>query len=202
MKDFYPRQIKSLSKVSQAQAEVKDKDSGDEVGEIPDIKALLTWYGKNCPRGETTIVHGDFKMDNMVRAVWLDCDVEINVAAQIFHPTKPEVIGVLDWELSTLVRYSLHSNGVAELERRDTPSPISPTFCNPSTSLRKLPHPAHTPVYATFPPPSSASLLPKSSFVSIVPKSVALTLFPAGLPPALSLSSACVLVRHLIDLVD
>jgi aminoglycoside phosphotransferase (APT) family kinase protein len=65
--DFYPRQIKSLSRVSAAQAEVKDKETGEPVGEIPDIKALLHWYGKNCPRGETTIVHGDFKMDNMVR---------------------------------------------------------------------------------------------------------------------------------------
>ncbi|GAA5891281.1 hypothetical protein JCM8208_002570 [Rhodotorula glutinis] len=96
---FYPRQIRSLSKVSQAQSDVKNSKTGEPVGPIPNLDFLLKWYGANLPGAnpnapqiqqggrslEARIVHGDFKIDNL-----------------IFHPTEPRVIGVIDWELSTL----------------------------------------------------------------------------------------------------
>ncbi|CAN5443189.1 phosphotransferase [soil metagenome] len=57
-----------------------------ETEKIEAMDALSDWLPKNIPVGdETTIVHGDFRMDNM-----------------IFHPTEPRVLAVLDWELSTL----------------------------------------------------------------------------------------------------
>ena len=68
-KDFYPRQIKSLGQVSAAQAKVSGKDddgSEQTVGKIPGQDYLLPWYSKNCPTGELTIVHGDYKLDNFV----------------------------------------------------------------------------------------------------------------------------------------
>lgn len=52
----------------------------------PDIDRLLAWLPRNIPADdETTIVHGDFRLGNLM-----------------FHPTEPKVIAVLDWELSTL----------------------------------------------------------------------------------------------------
>ncbi|GAA5879290.1 hypothetical protein JCM1840_004681 [Sporobolomyces johnsonii] len=90
---FYPRQIRSLSKVSQAQAAVVSTKTSKPVGPVPGIDFLLDWYARNLPgtnegsasKLEGRIIHGDFKVDNM-----------------LFHPTEPRVIGVLDWELSTL----------------------------------------------------------------------------------------------------
>lgn len=55
-------------------------------GKDPDMDRLIEWLPDNIPEGEeSTIVHGDFRCDNM-----------------IFHPTEPRVIAILDWELSTL----------------------------------------------------------------------------------------------------
>ena len=57
-----------------------------ETESIPAMDHLIEWLPKNIPAGEeTAIVHGDYRLDNV-----------------IFHPTEPKVLGVLDWELSTL----------------------------------------------------------------------------------------------------
>lgn len=50
------------------------------------MQKLMEWLPEHIPAGdETTLVHGDYRLDNLV-----------------FHPTEARVIGVLDWELSTL----------------------------------------------------------------------------------------------------
>ena len=61
---------------------LEDTDAGRD----PNMDLLIEWLPAHIPAGdETSIVHGDFRCDNM-----------------IFHPTEPRVIAVLDWELSTL----------------------------------------------------------------------------------------------------
>jgi aminoglycoside phosphotransferase (APT) family kinase protein len=57
-----------------------------EAGRDPNMDRLLSWLPNHIPSGDdTSIVHGDFRIDNM-----------------IFHPHEPRVLAVLDWELSTL----------------------------------------------------------------------------------------------------
>jgi aminoglycoside phosphotransferase (APT) family kinase protein len=57
-----------------------------EAGRDPYMDRLVEWLPAHIPPGdETSIVHGDYRCDNM-----------------IFHPTEPRVLAVLDWELSTL----------------------------------------------------------------------------------------------------
>ena len=54
--------------------------------EIKALDALIEWLPAHIPPGDqTTIVHGDYRLDNLV-----------------FHPTEPRALGLLDWELSTL----------------------------------------------------------------------------------------------------
>ena len=52
-----------------------------------EIDQLIAWLQENIPveEGSTVLVHGDFRLDNM-----------------IFHPSSPTVVALLDWELSTL----------------------------------------------------------------------------------------------------
>lgn len=57
-----------------------------EAGRDPNMDRLVEWLPANIPPGdETSIVHGDFRCDNL-----------------IFHPNEPRIVAVLDWELSTL----------------------------------------------------------------------------------------------------
>lgn len=75
--NYFERQIARWSKQY-----LEDADAGRD----PDMDRLVEWLPANIPTGdETSIVHGDFRCDNM-----------------IFHPTEPRVLAVLDWELSTL----------------------------------------------------------------------------------------------------
>lgn len=73
---YFARQIDRWSKQYRA----------SETGKIEAMDKLMDWLPRNIPPGdETSIVHGDFRLDNTV-----------------FHPTEPRMLAVLDWELSTL----------------------------------------------------------------------------------------------------
>ena len=74
--DYFQRQIARWTKQYRA----------SESETIESMNKLIEWLPEHIPSGEeVSIVHGDFRLDNL-----------------IFHPTEPRVVAVLDWELSTL----------------------------------------------------------------------------------------------------
>ena len=74
--NYFERQIARWSKQYRA----------SETENIVAMDKLIEWLPQHIPPGEeTSIVHGDYRMDNL-----------------IFHPTEPRVLAILDWELSTL----------------------------------------------------------------------------------------------------
>jgi len=57
-----------------------------KTSDVPEMDRLMEWLPGHIPALDLTcLVHGDFRFDNMM-----------------FHPTEPRVLGILDWELSTL----------------------------------------------------------------------------------------------------
>ncbi|TGQ33877.1 MULTISPECIES: phosphotransferase family protein [unclassified Mesorhizobium] len=58
-----------------------------ETGTVADMDRLIAWLETHLPAddGRVSLVHGDYRLDNM-----------------IFAPERPQVLAVLDWELSTL----------------------------------------------------------------------------------------------------
>ena len=74
--NYFARQLDRWSKQYRASA----------TEPIEAMERLMAWLPGAIPPGdETTIVHGDYRLDNLV-----------------FHPTEPRILAILDWELSTL----------------------------------------------------------------------------------------------------
>ncbi|KAF2708026.1 phosphotransferase enzyme family domain protein [Pleomassaria siparia CBS 279.74] len=84
---FYDRQVRTFTQLGDAQSKVKDVQSGQVVGEVPRMKELVRFFSNQDvrPRDRGNPIHGDYKIDNLV-----------------YHKTEPRVIGILDWEMSTI----------------------------------------------------------------------------------------------------
>ncbi|KAG5981418.1 hypothetical protein E4U55_002951 [Claviceps digitariae] len=84
---FYGRQVRTWSTICLAQEAIEDVETGKEVGRLPHFEAIVDFFmdERRRPGDRTTLVHGDYKIDNLV-----------------FHKTEPRVIGILDWEMSTV----------------------------------------------------------------------------------------------------
>ncbi|KAL4798520.1 kinase-like domain-containing protein [Aspergillus venezuelensis] len=84
---FYNRQLETWRNLNTAQGAVKDKETGEPVGPVPGTEDFLAFFAdpKYQPRDRASLIHGDFKIDNIV-----------------YHKTEPRIIGFLDWEMSTI----------------------------------------------------------------------------------------------------
>ncbi|KAI9036645.1 phosphotransferase family protein [Aspergillus affinis] len=84
---FYDRQIATFTAVSRAQSQAVDVESKEPVGELPHFMDMVQFFSNKAtqPQDRGSLVHGDYKIDNMV-----------------FHKTEPRVIGILDWEMATV----------------------------------------------------------------------------------------------------
>ncbi|KAL4908671.1 hypothetical protein BDW74DRAFT_175353 [Aspergillus multicolor] len=84
---FYNRQLDTWRNLTVAQGAVLDEETREPVGPVPEIEELLRFFSdpKYQPKDRVILIHGDFKIDNLV-----------------YHKTEPRIIGILDWEMSTI----------------------------------------------------------------------------------------------------
>lgn len=78
---FYDRQIETWTTICASQAAAVDVETNDPVGDLPHFKDMVAFFRdkKRQPRDRGTLMHGDYKIDNIV-----------------FHKTEARVIGILE----------------------------------------------------------------------------------------------------------
>ncbi|RAL58091.1 hypothetical protein DID88_009808 [Monilinia fructigena] len=103
---FYDRQIKTFGTISEAQASTVDIETKEPVGQIPHIEEILLFFRdkKSQPKDRGTLVHGDYKIDNLV-----------------FHKTEPKVIGILEYVF--LLHIKNHSSSYIKKPELTPPPP-------------------------------------------------------------------------------
>ncbi|KAF5022126.1 hypothetical protein F66182_5829 [Fusarium sp. NRRL 66182] len=84
---FYPRQINTWVTICGNQEKAVDVETKEPVGKLPFFEETVRFFKNERlqPKDRATLVHGDYKIDNLV-----------------FHKTESRVIGILDWEMSTI----------------------------------------------------------------------------------------------------
>lgn len=79
---FYSRQIQTWITICSNQEKVVDVETKEPVGKLPHFEDMVRFFKneKLQPKDKTTLVHGDYKIDNLV-----------------FHKTESKVIGILEY---------------------------------------------------------------------------------------------------------
>ncbi len=107
------------------QAQAVDVETNIPVGKIPHFDDMVAFFKdpKTQPKDRGTLVHGDYKIDNLV-----------------FHKTEPRVIGILEY-VSARYKHDhpikssrpvLTTTTAGRCPQSATPSPTSAT-CSPPT---------------------------------------------------------------------
>nr|WP_299827107.1 phosphotransferase family protein [uncultured Roseobacter sp.] len=117
---------------------------------LPDVDWLMRWLDEHMVTddGASSIVHGDFRIDNM-----------------IFAPDREEVVALLDWELSTLghpladlayqcmhwrLPHAGHFRGLGGVDRAATGLPDEDTYVTDYCARRGITRPDHWVFYVVF----------------------------------------------------
>ena len=138
---FYNRQVKTLSTISESQAKGVDIESKEVVGKIPHFDDMISFFldPQTQPQDRATLVHGDYKIDNLV-----------------YHKTEPRVIGILEYEATPLssARFLTDSNSwemstighpLSDLSNLLTPYTFALTPSPMTSPLRHRTNPAFYP---------------------------------------------------------